>query len=76
MSGLNVEGMIMYVPGVNLNRALSSLELIKDFDLAQLLLYRKKSCCKGNGVESGSSNRYITKPTKSVNKQEHWLSRS
>ena len=42
MSGLNVDGIIMYVPGVNLNRALSSLELIKDFDLAQLLLYRKK----------------------------------
>ena len=70
MSGLNVEGMITYVPGVNLNLSLSSLELIKDFDLAQLLLYRKKSCCSGNWVVSGSLNWYITKPTKIINKQE------
>jgi hypothetical protein len=55
--GSKVEGMITYVPGLNLNLAVTSRRLTNAFGFPVLKLYRKKSVSRGNGVSSGFSTR-------------------
>ena len=52
--GLNVDGMMQYVPGGSLNRQVTSLRLIKAFERPTDLVWRKKSVSNGFGNESGS----------------------
>ena len=61
-SGLNVDGIMQYVPGGNRKRHVTSLRLMKALDRPTDRVYLKKSVSNGFGKESGSLKKYIANP--------------